>query len=423
MLKAQRFSLLLGFFLLSRTLQAQGGMTLYNMPYIPQASYLNPGNTPHCNFYLSLPVLSGVGIGLNNNFFSIKDVNLGLGTDWQNYDVDKLLSSFADVAQLSNSLGLRGGVDLFGFGLRSEKHYISFYIREEFQANLEFPDELFRFLDDYQKDVVAKNVKNSDYLMSGSQFTISQYRPFTLQYAYDISPMFTLGGKVSYISGIYTLNATNDMLIAVPSDVKEKGYDIIGQMDIQTGGFNDSDTANITNVFVNPQNSGFSFGLGGRLTTMEDRLDILFSAVNIGKIFWTQKVGATSLTDNSFEHAENLGEILDTLLRVNEKPNFSFNQGLTPEFFLGTNYYLNKNMSVGALMQVQTVYNTLRSAFGLTFNARAGKWLGFSTGYTYANRAHNVPLGLALQPGPIELYVVTDNVLGFWRLLQPGSSI
>ena len=64
----QRWSFLFGLFMLSLTLQAQGGMTLYNMPYVPQASYLNPGNTPQCQWYLSLPGISGVELGLNNDF-------------------------------------------------------------------------------------------------------------------------------------------------------------------------------------------------------------------------------------------------------------------------------------------------------------------------------------------------------------------
>lgn len=411
-----RTGLLFGILLWSIGLQAQGGMTLYNMTYIPQASYLNPGNTPYTDFYLSLPGLSGVGVGLNNNFFSLRDANLGLGTDWQKFDSDQLLSTFASVAQFSNQLGLRAGVDLFGFGLRSQKQYISFYIREEFQAQVDFPDEMLRFLSDYQKGVVPEN---TPYPMSGSRFLITQYRPFTLQYAYDIQPTLTIGGKVSYISGIYTAEATSDTLIAYASAETEKGFDIFGRMAVQTGGFINSDTANVKNIFLNPQNSGFAVGVGGRLTTLEDRLDILFSATNLGKIFWTQKVGITNLTDASFENSENLGQILDTLFQVNEKANFSFTQNLIPEFFLGTNYYLNKNLSIGALMQVQPIYQSLRSAFGLTLNARVGKWLGVSTGYTYSNRAHNIPFGLALQPGPVELYVITDNALGF---LAPGGA-
>ena len=411
-----RTGLLFGILLWSIGLQAQGGMALYNMPYVPQASYLNPGNTPYSDLFICLPGLSGVGVGLSNDFFSLRDANLGLGTDWNSFDTDQLLTTFASVAQFSNRLGLRAGVDLLGFGLRSQKHYVSFYIREEFQANLEFPDEMFRFLDDYQKGVVPEN---TPYPMSGSRFSIAQYRPFTLSYAYDILPTLTVGGKVSYISGIYTAEGTSDTLIAYASGETSKGFDIFGRMKVQTGGFINSDTANINNIFFNPQNSGFAVGVGGRLTTMEDRLDILFSATNIGQIFWTQKVGITNLTDASFENTENLGQILDTLLQVNEKANFSFNQPLIPEFFLGTNYYLNKNLSVGALMQVQPVFQTLRSAFGLTLNARVGKWLGVSTGYTYTNRAHNIPFGLALQPGPVEFYVVTDNALGF---LAPGGA-
>ena len=404
-------------------LQAQGGMTLYNMPYIPQSSYLNPGNTPQCNFYLSLPLISGAGFGFNNDFFSLEDVNIDLRARWDKQYGDSLLSSFADVAQLSNHLGLRGDVDLFGFGLRSQRHYVSFYIREEVEGDLSFPDEMFRFLSDYQKGLVYENTqmgpKEIGYIMNGGRITATQYRPFTLQYAYDVLPNLTLGGKVSYISGILTADATMDTLFTRIKPEDPNDWEVVGRINVRTGGYSNADTADIANIFINPQNSGWSFGLGGKLTALEDRLDLSFSAINFGKIYWNHKVGLTSLTDESFENSDSLGQVFDTLFRVEERAGVSFKQNLNPRFFLAANYYLNKNMSVGALMQVQPIYQSIYSSFGLSFNVRAGKWLGISTGYIYSNRGHNIPLGIALQPGPFELYAVTDNLLGF---LAPNTA-
>ncbi|MFZ2898734.1 MAG: DUF5723 family protein [Saprospiraceae bacterium] len=395
-------------------LLGQGGLTLYNMPYIPQSSYLNPANTPHNNFYISLPALSGVGVGFNNDFFALGDLKVDLFARWEKSYGDSLLASFADAAQISNRLGLRGEVDLFGFGLRSGKHYISFYIREVLQADLSFPDEFFRFVNDYGRDLVFQNTNNkTGYIMSGGRMNVTQYRPFTLQYAYDISPAFTLGGKVSYISGIYTLDATMDTLFTQIKEEDKTDWEMVGRINARTGGYSNADSSNFGNIFINPQNSGFSFGLGGRLTTLDDRLDISFSAVNFGRIFWNQKVGLTTFTDESFENAEGLGEVFDTLFRVEERANVEFTQALNPEFFLNANYYLSRSLSIGALLRAQSVFSTLNSSFGLFFNARPAKWFGFTTGYIYSNRAHNIPLGITLNPGPFQLYAITDNALGF----------
>lgn len=408
-----------GLLLAGATLHGQGGLTLYNMPYVPQASYLNPANTPHNNFYLSLPVVSGVGLGFNNDFFSIGDLKVDLFARWEKSYGDSLLASFADAAQISNRLGLRGEVDLFGFGLRSGKHYVSFYIREVLQADLSMPDEFFRFANDYDKGLVFQNTNNkTGYIMSGGRMNVTQYRPFTLQYAYDISPAFTLGGRVSYISGIYTLNATMDTLFTQIKEEDKTDWEMVGRINVQTGGYSNADSSNFENVLINPQNSGFSVGLGGKLTTLDDRLDISFSAVNFGRIFWNHKVGLTTFTDESFENADSLGQIFDTLFRVEERANVEFTQPLNPEFFLNANYYLNKSLSIGALLRAQSVFNTLNASFGLFFNARPAKWFGFTTGYIFSNRAHNIPLGITLSPGPFQFYAVTDNALGFVR----GSS-
>lgn len=401
-------------------LNAQGGMTLYNMPYIPQASYQNPANTPLCNFYLSLPVISGAGFGLNNDFFTLGEVEIDLKARWDKQYADSLLSSFADVALLSNRLALRGNIDWFGFGLRAQKHYISFYIREEIQSDLSFADEMFRFISDYEKKLVYENTnKGLGYIMSGGRISLTQYRPFTLQYAYDVLPTLTIGGKVSYISGILTADATMDTLFTQIKEQDPNDYEVIGRINVTTAGYSNADSADIANVFINPQNSGWSFGLGGKLTALNKRLDLSFSAVNIGQINWRHKVGQTAFTDESFENADSLSQIFDTLFRVEEKPGLTFKQRLNPEFFLGANYYLGQNMSVGALFRVQPVFKTLYSSFGLVFNARVGKWLGVSTGYSYTGRAHNIPLGLSLNPGPIQLYVISDNLLGF---ILPASS-
>jgi uncharacterized protein YgiM (DUF1202 family) len=401
--------LVFGLFALSFSLSGQGGMTLYQMPFIPQASYLNPANTPHARFYISLPGISGIQAGLRTDYFSMKEGNVGLGTRWRDYDLDALISTFADRANFTNTLGLRLGADLFGFGIRSGQHYIGFNIREEFQANLEFPDEAFWFLDEYNQKKAAEDLP---YLMTGARFSVSQYRPITLQYAYDILPTFTLGGQVSYISGVFTLNATSDTLFAQASE-SPKGFDIVGSLRSQSGGFIEADSSNVKNVFLNPQNSGVAFGLGGRLTTLDDRLDITFSAVNFGRIFWTQKVGETYINDATFEKADSLEDVLDALLSVQEKANFSFNQNLTPEFYLGANYFLNRSLSVGALVQARPVFESLQSAFGLFFNARPTNWFGVTSGYLYSNRTHNIPLGINFQPGPIQIYLISDNALAF----------
>jgi len=407
---------------LSFTLYAQGGMTLYNMNYIPQASYLNPGNTPLTNFYLSLPGISGVGVGVNNDFINLDSthfIDLLLKARWKKSYGDSLLSSFATFAQLSNKLGLRAGVDLFGIGFRVQKHYISFSVREELQGDLYFLDEMFRFIDDYDKGLVYQNTKDKKgYVMSGSRANLTQYRPFTLQYSYDVLPYLTVGGKVSYISGIWTLDATMDTLFTQIDPEDENDWDIVGRITARTAGYSNADSKHIGRIFTNPQNSGWAVGIGGKLTTLEDRLDIGFSAVNIGKIYWNQKVGLTTFTDESFEDAGSVGEVFDTLLRVEERANVSFNQSLAPEFFLNANYYLNQNMSIGALMKVQPIFGNVNTSFGLLYNARVAKWFGVSTGYIYSFRTHNIPLGICLNPGPVQIYALSDNVLGF---LIPGS--
>ncbi len=409
---------------LSLQLNAQGGMTLYNMPYIPQASYQNPANTPLCNFYLSLPIISGASFGYNNDFFTLEEVEIDLKARWDKQYGDSLLSSIADVALLSNRLAIRGNVDLFGFGLRAQKHYISFYIREVIQSDLLFPDEMFRFIRDYEKEGVVYQTTNDSpkmvgYIMSGGKIGLTQYRPFTLQYAYDVMPNLTVGGNVSYISGILTADATMDTFFTQIKPQDPNDYEVIGRINVTTAGYSNADSSDLANIFINPQNSGWSFGLGGKLTTMNKRLDLSLSAVNIGQINWKRKVGQTAFTDASFENSDSLGQIFDTLFRVEEKPGLIFKQKLNPEFFLGANYYLSQNMSVGALFRVQPIYQTLYSSVTLAFNARVGKWLGFSTGYSYTGRAHNIPFGLSLNPGPIQLYVISDNLLGF---LVPASA-
>ena len=51
----------------------------------------------------------------------------------------------------------------------------------------------------------------------------------------------------------------------------------------------------------------------------------------------------------------------------------------------------------------------------LSYNQKVGKWLNASASYSAYNRSYNnIGLGLSLNGGPIQLYVVSDNVLGIF---------
>ncbi|MCB0641736.1 MAG: hypothetical protein KDC44_08865, partial [Phaeodactylibacter sp.] len=129
---------------------SQNGLTLYNMRYVPQSSYLNPANTPLTDFYFALPGIGGVNAMISNSSYTLNDLGVSFASIKNGtFTLDGLADPLANYSKATNVFNAQARVELLGFGLRKGKHYFGLSISEQAHAQVIAPDEFFQFIKDY----------------------------------------------------------------------------------------------------------------------------------------------------------------------------------------------------------------------------------------------------------------------------------
>ena len=91
----------------------------------------------------------------------------------------------------------------------------------------------------------------------------------------------------------------------------------------------------------------------------------------------------------------------------------SFSTGLLGEFYIGGNIHLNDRHNAGILLYGSFYNRSFYPALTVSWNSELGRILAVSGSYTISRSGStNIGLGLALNLGPEQFYVVGDNLIG-----------
>jgi hypothetical protein len=185
-----------------------------------------------------------------------------------------------------------------------------------------------------------------------------------------------------------------------------------------------------------PSQSGFSFrnhGFGldvGARYKLNDKIEFSASIVDLGYINWREQSytfssknpGAEFYYDgvevnnffsdsNGVEQAfERLGDTLIDRFNL-EAYEQSYLTRIFSEFYLGGNVNITDNHNAGVLFYGSWYNRRLYPAFTVSWNSKFGRVLGASVAWSYMNRSFaNLGAGLSLNGGPVQFYVVSDNI-------------
>src|SRR6185295_8784122 len=136
------FSILAGLFFCGQ-LQAQQDFTLYNMNYVHQRSYLNPGFIPGgSKLFVGIPALSSFYMNASNSGFKYSDAI-------KHREDDSLYIDYANVIsklRKNNYLSVALREDILSFGIAVEKNYISFNVTEKADVRFRYPKNFMEFV-------------------------------------------------------------------------------------------------------------------------------------------------------------------------------------------------------------------------------------------------------------------------------------
>lgn len=410
--------------------------TMYFMKNVSQTWEMNPANTGIENgWHFSMPGFSSVDMTMNTNGWRYSDlIHMGTGqyADSLIVDLDKFYNKLDD----SNFMYEKVNYSLFTIGFRTGKHVFNFGITEKEFANPFFGSNLVALVKNGNAPYLGTSFNTGAFGLNGIH-----YREFALGYAYDLNKKLTLGITGKVLFGLAAAQSKDiNMSVQAPGDASYLSLEGSGQFNVSgpltfytsPDGLVDSVETHFNGSYMtNTGNMGFAVDLGAVLKP-NDKVTLSASIIDLGSIAW--KTDVTNLTLNGqFTYQ---GVNIDNSLNKND-PNYkspsdafsdlrdsikhafsidntsnSFNTAIPVKIYVGGSYQVNPNIEVGGLARAR-IYNSQASlSFTASGNAYWGDFFNLSASYSIIEGSYaNLGLGIGLRGGPVQFYMVTDNVL------------
>jgi len=412
---------------LGLNINAQKNFSMYHLGSTPQSNYLNPGFKQENRVYVNLPI-GMQNISLMNSGFKLNDV---LETRTQD---DSLVLNFSNaIAKMKdlNYLNLEISNELFAFGFKVKQNFFSVNVTNRFQTRLTYPHDLFELaFDGNGKDLLGQRAS-----LDGLGLNFSSYIEYGIGYNRQVNEKLSVGGRIKFLSGVANLNTAKSQL-GLTTDATTFALTLDGSSEINTSNiapFTDSTMSYdpMPSLF-NFGNSGFGLDLGAAYQYNE-KWNFNASIIDLGMINWKTNVKNYISNDvnytfegvdlnqalDSLDIGSTLSDTMQTIFKQTETTT-AYKTALKTKFYLGSKYTFNDYFSASALMYNELIGQKYNVGFSVAGNINVKRWLGFTLNYsTYGRSFNNVGVGLNLKGGPIQTYIMTDNLTA---LISPQSA-
>lgn len=418
---------------------AQQANNMYFLKNVPESRFLNPAQTGDYKFYLNLPLIPGINLNVASNPLKYSDlVFFGEGEYADSlitplhFSADK--EAFLEKLSDKNFFGFETDLDLLGFGFRMNDMFFSFDIRTRIQAQLNYPGDLFSFLLGGNQQFVGGDIDLS-YL--GADALAFHEVSFSVSKSF-LDDKLTVGLRPKMVYGIMNLDMQSEQFKIISGGQGEQ-LSIIANGGIYTNAplilhYNDqneidsvsinSDTQQLISKLYNFSNTGFGIDLGASYQVM-DGLNVYASLIDLGVIKWKDEdakfleykasyqfdgINLDQLTDTTSNFADDfLEQIMDSL--DYSATSGTYKTALGAKLYIGASYNLTKSIKFGFLSKTNFLDNRITQQFTLSANAQLGKAFSAVASYSVMNNSYtNLGLGFALNAGPWQFYMMTDNV-------------
>jgi hypothetical protein len=418
------FSILTGLFFFNQ-LKAQQDFTLYNMSVVPQRTYLNPAFKPSTGkIIIGLPMLSSEYLNVSNSGFKYSDIIKHRSDDSLYVDFDNMLSKLAQ----NNYLSVTYHPDIFSFGIMLDKNYISFNVTEKVDVRFRYPKNFMEFVWKGNGALLDKEL-NFNF---GLNF--SHYREYALGLARDLTDKLSVGVKLKYLYGMENLY-TKKSDITLFTGSQDYAITAKANIDINSSGL-DKDTTNqgtsFSNYALRRKNNGAGIDFGA-VYKVTEKFTLSASVLDLGFIKWnnapTNYVSHdvnSHFTYNGFELnqlinsdssstkdiGKAMGDSLSKIFKI-DTLHHGYTTKLSTQIYLGANYSITEKGTAGVILYGQVFDKSVHPGIAFSYNHKLFNWLSLSASYSAYNRSFsNIGIGAAFTGGPVQLYIVTDNVLG-----------
>lgn len=406
--------------LLLSTARAQQDFLMFNMNDVPQSSYSNPSNQFNGKLFVGIPILSSNYFSLSNSGFAYSDFIVKSG-DSLLLDFNSLIKELED----ENFTSFNTKLDLFSLGFKIGKRtQVSVNVTENINFRFNYTKDLIRFV--YEGNgAFEDNTANFENIGIAANY----YREYGINLSHQFTNKLRLGTRLKYLYGIANIYSekTDVSLTTDPND-----FTLSAQADvaIKTSGIDNFSDTESSDFIGGKNNSGFGIDLGANYE-LNKKLSFNASILDIGYIDWNSNNKNFSIPGGEYTYrgiefnAFTAGEdssgstsfdrVLDSLEEAFDVKESSegYSTPLVTRVYLGANYKLNEKMLLGGLIQSEFFKGNVRSSFTASANYKASKWITLATSFTVINRSYNnLGFGFNINPGPVQFYVMSDNILG-----------
>ncbi|MEQ9425088.1 MAG: DUF5723 family protein [Cyclobacteriaceae bacterium] len=428
-MKNLSLKILLSALLLSaiQSLQAQNDIAFYSLgDATPQSLSLNAAFHPNSRFYISLPVISGFHIGVNNGF-SYSDLFQKVpGEDAVTVEGDKFLKNLKNRSYLnmtSNISLLQAGVTLPAVGS------FSFFVNERISGGFTYPKKTFEFIWEGNGAFV-----DQDFVEDETRVQFNHFREFGLGFAksFNISDRpLTAGIRLKMLQGIFNAESDKDFELNIATQQDRFFLDITTQNpEFRTAGFDVFDNGDEGSYIAGNANKGFAVDLGGTYSVNEN-IDVSLAINDLGSITWKEHVKNYTVTNTSitFEgldisDLEDFGEaLIDTLeSKFNDETNTeSYTSGISPRSFVGGSYLLGNNRLSLTLSNYFQAGRT-QTGIGAAYTRKFGPIKVSGTLSKLPQQIISVGGAFSLDLGAYQMYFASDNLFGLSDLTKTQNA-
>ena len=416
------------------TALAQEGTSFYHLGSATiQSTAFNASYFPKGDFFVGLPVLSGISLYANNRF-SYDDVVIKNG-DINEINLDKLVSSIG----AANSFSLHGTISLAHIGFRAPSGLgVSLFANERLAANFIYPTEIAEILFKGNGDMVGRKI---DIGKLGA--SINYYREYGLGLAYDFDGRLTVGARLKYLQGFVNLSTPHNFNATLKTNNENYQFEADWQnFQFRTAGISQfSDEAineeDLASYFISNGNSGFALDLGFEYKLNKDYA-FSFAVNDMGYIGWKEHIETVGLSDSTFVYAGvelQGGDIIDSISLVSNKfkvdTTYEQYTSFLPANIIGSIVYSPVNgTDVISTLNAKIIQGQINPGFGLGIRQTVSSNVIVSASVTkLPQQFFNVGLGFAAKLGPVQLYMATDKILGYsvpsmkWAQVQLGMNL
>lgn len=424
----------------------QTSQVLYYMN-LPQNHLMNPALRPTNSVYVGLPVISGMYVGLNNNFINYSDIFKKSRTTDSVYSflhTEDATDEFLKKLNKNNSLSPQITLPLIGIGFKGDNGFYFFFdINERIEANAVLPGDLIKLLLKGNTAFVGDKIDLSSFRMD-----MKYYREFGFTISKEISNKLRVGIRPKLFTGVMSTKFKNrSMEIRVDQDYNHtldadftanfsgpfRAYmDNEGNLDSLHLDDNYFDNFN---AFASIENRGLGLDLGATYKLLNDKVIVSAALTDIGYIRWRRDVTNLTTTGKFLfdgldmtgvvggnEDFQDVGKnLLDSIKNsfVLTKTNDPYTTWLAPGLTLGGSYNLNKNISFGVLSYSRFIGKQVRESLTFSANMNLSNFFSLSLGYSFQNqRADNLGAGLAFRAGFFQFYFISDRIPVTWDRIK-----